>query len=102
MKSLILFFTYRAYQILENSISVGSVAWTPLATPLVIPQVPWVLGFAFFAFCLILMLLRSVRALARGDLATVERISAGTTGGPEVDDEVITPVERKVGGGNEC
>lgn len=100
--ALILLFTYRAYLLLENTVSLGSVAWTPLATPLVIPQVPWVLGFAFFGFCLILLLLRSVRAVAHGDLAMVQEIAHGPAGHHVIDAEVAEARKQEAGKGNGC
>ncbi len=72
---LFLFLTYRGYFVVEQTYDLGGRADTPMGTPLMYPQVPWLLGLAFFAFCIVLMFLRAARALVRGDLETVERVA---------------------------
>jgi len=57
---------------------------TPLRIPLAWPQAPWFAGFALFLIATLLAFLRSVRALVRGDLATV----SATIGVPSQDEEV--------------
>jgi TRAP-type C4-dicarboxylate transport system permease small subunit len=43
------FFAFRAYHVLAESISLGSTAATPLATPLWIPQSIWLAAYIIFA-----------------------------------------------------
>ncbi len=57
---------------------------TPLRIPLAWPQAPWLAGFVLFLAATVLAFLRSVRALVRGDLATV----TATIGVPSQDEEV--------------
>jgi TRAP-type C4-dicarboxylate transport system permease small subunit len=49
LAAIAVFAAYRAYQVLVETIDLGSTAASPLATPLWIPQSLWVLGFAVFA-----------------------------------------------------
>lgn len=72
---LIGFLTYRAILVVEESIAIGALSSTPLAVPLVIPQVFWVAGLVFFTFCLVVVLVRVSRALVRGDFLRVEEIA---------------------------
>ena len=91
---LVVFLTYRGYFVLEQTISLGGRADTPMATPLVIPQVPWLLGLAFFSFCVVLLLLRSFRALVKGDLIGVQKIAKGTAEHTLLDEEAAEAAER--------
>lgn len=57
---------------------------TPLRILLAWPQAPWFAGFALFLAATALAFLRSILALARGDLARV----AATIGVPSQDEEI--------------
>jgi TRAP-type C4-dicarboxylate transport system permease small subunit len=57
---------------------------TPLRTPLSLPQIPWVFGFALFLFSIGVALARTLLALSRGDYGT-----AGRTAGVSSQDEEI-------------
>lgn len=65
-----------------------SVSITPLLTPLAIPQGLWVLGLILFMFAIVLVLVRSVVALAKGDLAAVARVAGPRTQDEEVEEEL--------------
>ena len=65
-----------------------SVSITPLLTPLAIPQGLWLLGLGLFMFTLILVLLRTLRSLVRGDLAAITRLAGPRTHQEEVEEEL--------------
>lgn len=65
-----------------------SVSITPLLTPLAIPQGLWLVGLILFLFALALVLIRSLAALAKGDLATVARVAGPRTHQEEVEEEL--------------
>lgn len=80
LMSLLLFavlLTWFAYEVWMTSWSFEATANTPLGTPLWIPQGLWLLGLGSFVLTILLLLARSLRAIAGGDFAAVNRI-AGT------------------------
>jgi TRAP-type C4-dicarboxylate transport system permease small subunit len=72
---VICFLTYRVFNVLEETLHLQAVSSTPLQVPLWIPQVLLVLGLTFFSFCLLLVLLRTLRALVQGEPELVEQIA---------------------------
>ena len=79
---------WHALQVLSTSLQFGSRATTPLGTPLWIPQGLWVVGFAMFLFSLIPLLLRTLSAVAAGDLATVGKLAGARTVQEDAAEEV--------------
>lgn len=71
--------TWQAWSVLETSLAFDARATTPLATPLWIPQVLWLIGLVLFILTLIPLLLRALFALLGGDLATVRRLAGART-----------------------
>jgi len=69
--------TWFAFDVWQTSWSFEATANTPLGTPLWIPQGLWLLGLGSFVLTILLLLARSLRAIAGGDFAGVNRI-AGT------------------------
>lgn len=65
-----------------------SVSITPLQTPLAIPQGLWLVGLVFFLIALLLVSLRSLVALAQGDLAAVFKVAGPRTQREEVKEEL--------------
>jgi TRAP-type C4-dicarboxylate transport system permease small subunit len=61
---------------------------TPLRIPLAWAQVPWFGGIALFALALVLAVLRTLLALARGDYATAAATSSAVTQDEEVETEL--------------
>jgi TRAP-type C4-dicarboxylate transport system permease small subunit len=61
---------------------------TPLRIPLAWAQVPWFGGIALFALVLVLAVLRTLLALARGDYATAAATSSAVTQHEEVETEL--------------
>ncbi len=86
---------WHAWQVVAESWNAGSVANTPLGTPLWIPQSLWLAGLAWFLVVLALLLTRAGVALVSGDLATVEAI-AGVKSAAEEAAEGAAEGERLV------
>lgn len=63
---------WRAWPVLERSLLNSSRANTPLETPLAWVQMPWLLGWAWFAFTAWALLVLALWALLRGDRATAQ------------------------------
>jgi len=61
---------------------------TPLRIPLAWAQVPWLGGIALLALALVLAILRTLAALARGDYATATATSSAVTQDEEVETEL--------------
>jgi TRAP-type C4-dicarboxylate transport system permease small subunit len=74
----------RAFDLALSNYLEWNRANTPLRTPLSLPQIPWVFGFALFLFSICIALLRTVIALRRGD-----RLTAHQTAGVASQDEEI-------------
>lgn len=72
-----LILTYRGGLVLFETIERNSRSVGPLSLPQVYPQTLWFAGLAFFTFAFLLTALRSLAALASGDLQKVREI-AGT------------------------
>src|SRR5690606_14836588 len=70
---------YYGWTVLETTLRRGSIANTPLQTPLWIPQTLWYAGLCMFLFVNLILLLRAVHALACADLGTVKRLAGVRT-----------------------
>ena len=79
--------TWQAWSVLDTSLAFDARATTPLATPLWMPQILWLLGLILFMFTLIPLLLRAFFALLGGDLATVRRLAGARTIEEDAADE---------------
>ena len=84
LATLVIALTDRSWELLSDNLAGWNRSNTPLRVPLVYPQLPWFLGFAFFLFALMIALIRAVVALVGGDYARV----AATIGVPSQDEEV--------------
>ena len=62
----------RAWPVVERSLSNGSRANTPLETPLALVQIPWFLGWVWFALVAWLTFLVALVLILRRDFATAE------------------------------
>ncbi len=58
-----IFLTYYTGNVFFTSLEKQSLANTPLATPLWIPQSIWFLGFLFFSFLTLIMFVKAIKAL---------------------------------------
>jgi TRAP-type mannitol/chloroaromatic compound transport system permease small subunit len=80
--------TWYGYGVFQTSYALGARSMSPLGTPLVLPQLLWVLGLVMFLAIALLLLLRALVALAAGDLATVQRLVGSRTVREEVAAEL--------------
>jgi TRAP-type mannitol/chloroaromatic compound transport system permease small subunit len=88
---LIAFFgliTWYGWGVFATSYALGARSLSPLGTPLLLPQLLWVLGFAMFLAIAVLLLVRALAALFAGDLATVQRLVGSRTMREEVAAEL--------------
>ena len=81
-----LMLSYFAYFVLGISIQRHSVANTPLATPLWIPQSLWYAGILGFTLTVLMLLAGTLYHLFRGDLRAAARISGTSTLEEEIQD----------------
>jgi TRAP-type mannitol/chloroaromatic compound transport system permease small subunit len=80
--------TWHGFGVFQTSYTVGAQSLSPLGTPLVVPQLLWVLGFVMFLATALLLLIRALGALIRGDLAAVRRLIGSRTMSEEVAAEL--------------
>ena len=79
---------YYAYDVLADSIRVGTVSWTKLQTPLVIPQSVWFAGLLVTVFVAFLLFLRSLIHFASGDLAAMQPLVGSRSVDEELKEEI--------------
>ncbi len=87
-------FAWQAFGVFRNSVEMDTRTMTVLETPLRFPQFFWVLGLVVFVLIAVLLLLRSLVALAQGDLATVQRQIGSRTALEETGEELRRAEER--------
>jgi TRAP-type mannitol/chloroaromatic compound transport system permease small subunit len=80
--------TWYGFGVFQTSYTLGAQSLSPLGTPLVVPQLLWVLGLVMFLAIALLLLIRALGALVRGDLATVRRLVGSRTLREEVAAEL--------------
>jgi TRAP-type mannitol/chloroaromatic compound transport system permease small subunit len=81
------------YEVLFESIELGSNANTPLSTPLWIPQSLWFSGFVMFLIVFAYQTFITAIALLKGDIAGVQRIIGARTVADDIKDEIgETPI----------
>ncbi|MGR4068087.1 TRAP transporter small permease subunit [Billgrantia sp. C5P2] len=68
-----------AFDIAASSYAGGARANTPLGTPVWIPQALWLLGLAWFALAVGLVLLRVLFALLNGDTGRIQQLAGSPT-----------------------
>lgn len=71
-------FAWYAWSTVMESWRYKAISPNTLGTPLVIPQSIWSLGWTWFALVCLVLLVRSVRALARRDARDFQRLLGGT------------------------
>lgn len=76
------------YGVFETSLRLGAHSMSPLGTPLVVPQLLWVVGFVMFLAIALLLLVRSLTALISGDLRAVQRLVGSRTVSEEAASEL--------------
>ena len=70
----LMFVTYYAYKVLEQSIESNTHSISALGAPLAIPQAVWFAGFVVFLIVASIYLLRAMLAFAKGDLRRVREL----------------------------
>jgi TRAP-type mannitol/chloroaromatic compound transport system permease small subunit len=80
--------TWYGFGVFRTSYTLGAQSLSPLGTPLVVPQLLWVLGLVMFLAIALLLLLRALGALIVGDLATLRRLVGSRTLREEVAAEL--------------
>ena len=80
--------TWYGFGVFQTSWTLGARAMSPLGTPLIVPQLLWVLGLVMFLAIAVLLLARALIALIAGDLASVRRLVGSRTLREEVAAEV--------------
>lgn len=78
----------RSWNVAYTSIADQIRSNTPLRIPLAWAQVPWFCGIALFAFALLLSVLRTGLALARGDFPAASAIAGVVTQDEEIQSEL--------------
>lgn len=88
------FMLWRAVETLKETLEFGSLASTPLQTPLWIPQSLWVMGLGVFTVLTVLLAGRAVKLLVTGQLATLDREY-----GPRSTDDELDEARQDYGSG---
>lgn len=81
------YLTRKAFDVFWTSWTGGSTSTTTLLTPLWIPQLAWFLGLALFVVTLSFVLLYTLLALLRGDIARVQRVAGAMSAEEEIVQE---------------
>ncbi|SFU97690.1 TRAP-type mannitol/chloroaromatic compound transport system, small permease component [Halomonas korlensis] len=88
------FMLWRAIETLKETLEFGSLASTPLQTPLWIPQGLWVIGLGVFTVLTVLLAGRAVKLLATGQLVALDREY-----GPRSTDDELDEARKDYGSG---
>lgn len=86
--------SYFAFLVVKTSVLKHSVANTPLATPLWIPQTLWLLGLFWFGFMIFLILAATCYYRLRGN----PQIAIAVSGISTLDEEIQETADRKIEG----
>lgn len=87
LAAMALFFVYRAFDVVAESIALRSTAASPLATPLWIPQSIWLFAYAVFAVTASIAAGYAVALLARGAWPELNRRYGPQTLEEEIESE---------------
>jgi len=58
-----------------------------MRTPLTIPQIPWLAGWLFFLFCIVLLLAAAIRAIFSGEFDQASRLIGTKSIDEQIEDE---------------
>ncbi len=75
-----------ATKALRETIEYQSIANSPLETPIWIPQSIWLAGFALFALVSLILAVRAITLLFRGEIEMLEHEQGTTTPAEELDE----------------
>lgn len=84
-----------AWDVFELTLRFDSKAMTPMATPLWIPQSMWVFGLFCFVLVALLLLIRALASLIRGDFAAIGRLAGTRTAVEELEEELEDVMARR-------
>ena len=79
---------WHGWGVMSHAWSIGSRSNSALAVPLAIPLTLWWAGYGWFVVCAVLLLARSLAALAAGDLATIRRLIGARSVSDEAAEEL--------------
>ena len=79
---------WQAWALVGDTLQYGSRSITPMRTPLAIPQIPWLMGWAFFVLCGIVLFIAALWTLLKGDPAATERMIGVKTLDEQIEDEI--------------
>jgi TRAP-type C4-dicarboxylate transport system permease small subunit len=88
LAALALLLAYLAWFVIQDTQAYKSVAQTPWATPLVIPQTVWLIGLIIFAAIALGSALHATSLLLRGRLQLLDRDYGPRSTKEEVDEEL--------------
>lgn len=81
--------TVMAWQLVGDTITHNSHSITPLRTPLIFPQVPWLFGWIFFVFCGLLLIVAAIMAIIRKDVRRAQELIGAKTLDEQVEEETV-------------
>lgn len=87
--------TYYAYFVLATSIRRGSIANTPLGTPLWVPQSLWFAGLVFLCLVILVLLAGTVYRLLQGDGRGAHELSGASSLQDDIEDAAGRPQPEK-------
>lgn len=80
--------TWHGYGVLRQSIDVGARSMSPLATPLVAPQLLWVLGLVLAVLVALVLFVRGLAAFIARDFSRVQSLIGSRTLTEELEEEL--------------
>ena len=82
-----------AWQTVSETVRMGSIASTPLRTPLALPQIPWLGGLFFFTATAIILLIVMFICLFKGRHDLIRRYGGAPSLNDEVDDLIDEAID---------
>ena len=95
LASMAVFFAYRAFHVVAESVALGSTAASPLATPLWVPQAIWLLGYALFCVTALVAAGYACSLLLAGAWETLNRRYGPQTLEEEIESETTIHLDRR-------
>lgn len=87
--ALALFLVRFTWNVVDDTVSYGSTAPTPWATPLIYPQALWFGGLVLFAASAVWMTVHGLILAARGEASTINRELGPLTAQEELEEELV-------------
>jgi TRAP-type C4-dicarboxylate transport system permease small subunit len=79
---------WMAWQMVADTITHGSRSITPMRTPLILPQLPWLIGWLLFVAFGVLVFVAAIARWLRGDRAGASRLVGIKSIAEQIEDEV--------------